>query len=173
MSQPFVGQLSLVGFNFAPVGWATAAGQILSISQNTALFSLLGTTYGGNGQSNFGLPNMQGNVALGFGQGVGLSQYDLGQSGGSQTVTLLATETPNHTHAPKGSAARTAITSPAGGSFTNSEDGNIYSASASPAAQMSPNIISGYGGSQPHNNMMPYQCLLWIIALQGVFPPRS
>jgi microcystin-dependent protein len=173
MAEPYVGQLSLVGFNFAPQGWAIAAGQILSLSQNTALFSLLGTTYGGDGRSTFGLPNMQGNVANGFGQSPGLSVYDLGETGGSQTVTLLASETPNHAHAPLGSTARTAATSPAGGSFTNSEAGNVYSASASPSAQMSPSIINVYGNGQPHNNMMPYQCLLWIIAMQGVFPPRS
>jgi microcystin-dependent protein len=173
MSEPFVGQLSLVGFNFAPVGWATAAGQILPISQYSALFSLLGTTYGGDGRSTFGLPNMQGNVANGFGQGAGLNPYSLGETGGSQTVTLLATETPNHTHAPMGASARTAITSPAGGSFTNSEAGNIYSATASPAAQMAGSIVSVFGGSQPHNNMMPTLFISFVIALTGTFPPRS
>ena len=98
MADPFVGQLMLVAFNFNPVGWDIAAGQILPISQNTALFSLLGTQYGGNGTSNFALPNMQGNVPIGAGQGPGLSQYFQGETGGSSTVTLLASETPNHNH---------------------------------------------------------------------------
>jgi microcystin-dependent protein len=173
MSTPFVGQLSLVGFPFAPKGWVISAGQILAISQNTALFSLLGTTFGGNGVSTFGLPNMQGNVALGFGQGPGLSPYDLGETGGSSTITLSPGQTPNHSHPPMGSVARTATTSPTGGSFTNSESANVYSDSASSTLPLSPSIINGYGTGGPHENKMPFQTLLWIIALQGVYPVRG
>jgi microcystin-dependent protein len=173
MSDQFVGQLSLVGFNFPPNGWATAAGQLLSISQNTALFSLLGTNFGGDGKSTFGLPNLQGSVAVGAGQSPGLSQYFIGESGGSQTVTLLAGNTPNHTHPPLGAVSRAATSSPTGGTFTNSESGNVYSDSTSPLAALNPAALTTYGNSQAHNNMMPYQALLWIVALQGIYPTRS
>lgn len=126
MSDPFVGQLSLVGFNFAPKGWAIAAGQLLPLSQNTALFSLLQTMYGGDGKSNFGLPNLQGSVAIGFGQGPGLSLYTPGETGGSTTVTLLSTETPNHNHTANGTAGRGKNT-PGGNALADSTAGAVYS----------------------------------------------
>jgi microcystin-dependent protein len=170
---PFVGQLMLVGFNFAPIGFALAQGQTLSISSNTALFSLLGTTYGGDGRSNFKLPNMQGNVAVGFGQGPGLSLYDLGETGGSQTVTLLVNETPLHTHTAQAKNIKAEVNPPAGHSLADSSSGNIYTNTTTPLVPMSPNAISPFGGNQPHNNMMPYVGLNWVIALQGVFPARS
>ena len=173
MSNPFVGQLTLVGFNFAPSGWALAAGQILSLSQNTALFSLLGTMYGGDGKSNFALPNLQGNVAIGFGQSPGLSYYDQGEVGGVQTVTLLAPTTPGHSHTPMGAARPATQTIPGGNSFAESTSGSVYSASTSPLTTMSPSAITPFGGNQPHNNLMPYLGLNWIIALQGVYPARS
>jgi microcystin-dependent protein len=175
MSDPFVGQLSLVGFNFAPVGWALAQGQLLPISQNTALFSLLGTFYGGNGTSTFALPNLQNSVAIGFGQGAGLSLYDIGEQGGSQTVTLLASETPLHTHtaSAKSLVKATVGQGPANNSFAEMTPGNAYTTSTSQVAQMSPAAISTFGSSQPHNNMMPYLGMYWIIAMQGVFPARS
>jgi microcystin-dependent protein len=173
MSEPFVGQLSLVGFNFAPVGWALAQGQLLPISQNTALFSLLGTYYGGNGTSNFQLPNLQGNVPIGYGQSPGFSYYAIGEQSGTQTVTVLANETPIHTHAPSGkNFAGKAGEGPTNNSFADSASGNVYSTSA-PATQMSAAAISTYGGNQPHNNMMPYLGMYWIIAMQGVYPARS
>jgi microcystin-dependent protein len=173
MANPFIGQLTLVGFNFAPLGWALAAGQILPLSQNTALFSLLGTMYGGDGRSNFGLPNLQGNAAIGFGQSPGLSYYDQGEVGGTQAVTLLATETPSHGHTPMSVARPATQTVPGGNSFAESTSGSVYSASASPLTPMSQSAISPFGGNQPHNNLMPYLGLNWIIALQGVFPARS
>ena len=173
MSEPYVGQLMLVGFNFAPVGWATASGQILPISQNTALFSLLGTIYGGNGTSNFALPNLQGNVAIGFGQLSGGSNYVQGETGGSQTVTLLTSQVPPHTHTPMATTRLAQETSPANNAFAETEGIRIYSPAASPLTAMSPAAISNQGGSQPHNNMMPFLGMYWIIALQGVFPPRS
>ena len=169
---PYVGQLSLVGFNFAPRGWATASGQLMAISQNTALFSLLGTFYGGDGRSTFGLPNLQDSVAVGFGQLAGGSYYNLGETGGSQTVTLLASETPNHTHNLL-TAASGKVAIPTNNSLANAKGESIYSTTTTPASNMSTNAVSTYGGGQPHNNMMPYQCLLWVIALQGVFPPRG
>jgi len=173
MANPFVGQLTLVGFNFAPSGWAIAAGQIMSISQNTALFSLLGTLYGGDGRSNFALPNLQGSVAIGFGQSPGGQYYTQGESSGAQTVPLLATETPSHTHIPQSAARPATQTIPGNNSFAESTAGSIYSTSTSPLTQMSQSAISLFGGGQPHNNLMPYLGLNWIIALQGVFPARS
>lgn len=174
MADPFLGQLMLVSFNFAPQGWALAQGQILPISSNTALFSLLGTQYGGNGTSNFQLPNMQGNVAVGAGQSPGLSLYSQGETGGSSTVTLLASETPNHNHSLLARSGLSATASPSGTSLADSKAGSIYNSTASPLAQMSQNSLAVYdGGSQPHENMMPYLGMYWIIALQGVFPSRN
>lgn len=174
MATPYVGQLSLVAFNFAPTGWAQAAGQILAISSNTALFSLFGTTYGGNGISNFGLPDLQGSVAIGAGQSPGLNQYYPGETGGSDNVTLTVAETPRHTHtAMADQVRRPIVTTPVGNSFTDSTSGNLYSSSTSPLAAMNPAAVSIYGSTQPHNNMMPYLGLYWIVALQGVFPPRT
>ena len=173
MADPFVGQLSLVGFNFAPIGWALAQGQLLSIRQYTALFSLIGTYYGGDGISNFALPNLQGNVPVGYGQGPGLSSYSLGETGGTPTITLNSNQTPVHTHTPKAAAARVPVSSPVGGSFSDSEAGSVYSASTSPLTQMSPSSVPNYGANQPHNNLMPYLGMYWVIALQGVFPSRG
>jgi microcystin-dependent protein len=169
---PFVGQLTLVGFNFAPRGWAIAAGQIMSISQNTALFSLLGTMYGGNGTSNFGLPDLQGRLALGYGQGPGLQDYAQGEVGGEPTVTLLTTTVPFHNHTAYG-ATGTGKTTPVGNAFGDSSAGAIYSASTSSLTAMNANDVSFFGGNLPHNNMMSYLALNWIIALQGVFPSRG
>jgi microcystin-dependent protein len=174
MANPFLGQLMLVGFNFAPTGWFLAQGQILPISQYTALFSLLGTYYGGNGTSNFALPNMQGNVPVGAGQGAGLSQYVQGETGGSSTVTLLASETPNHNHTCMAKSALSDATSPIGASLADSKSGSIYNSTTTPLTQMAQNALSIFnGGSQPHENMMPYLGMYWIIAFQGVFPSRS
>jgi microcystin-dependent protein len=174
MSNPFLGQLMLVAFNFNPVGWELAQGQILPISQYTALFSLLGTQYGGNGTSNFALPNMQGNVAVGAGQGPGLSLYDQGETGGSSTVTLLASETPNHNHTLMAKSVLSTAPSPVGASLADSKAGSIYSTTATPLMPMAQSALTTYnGGSQPHENMMPYLGMYWIIAFQGVFPSRG
>jgi microcystin-dependent protein len=174
MSDPFVGELRLVAFNFNPVGWQIAAGQIVSISQNTALFSLLGTNYGGNGTSNFQLPNMQGNVPIGAGQSPGLSQYFQGETGGTSTVTLLATETPNHNHTCMVKSIVSNQTTPVGNSLCDSKPGNLYNNTATPLLQMSPTSLPIFnGGSQPHENMMPYLGMYWIIAFTGVFPARQ
>jgi len=174
MSDQFIGQLSLVGFSFPPYpAWALAAGQTMSISSNTALFSLLGTMYGGDGKSNFKLPNLQAAVPIGMGQSPGLNQYFQGETGGEETVTLLTAQTPAHTHAPMAGPARTSVPTPAGNSFGDSTAGNLYSGSTSPVATMNPAAVSLYGSGQPHNNMMPFLGLYWIIALQGIFPARS
>jgi len=173
MSNPFVGELRLVGFNFPPKGWAFAQGQLLSISQNTALFSLLGTFYGGDGKSTFGLPNLEGSVAIGQGQGPGLSEYFLGQSAGTQTVTLLASETPGHNHVLNASGSPATQTAPANNATGNTGTLLIYSTATSPLNPMNFSAVSVAGGSLPHNNMMSYLCLNWVIAMQGVYPPRT
>jgi microcystin-dependent protein len=177
MADPFVAEIRIVGFGFAPVGWAMCNGQLLPISQNTALFSLLGTTFGGNGTSNFALPNLQGSAPMEFGQGDGLTLRDLGETGGEQTVTLLQTEMPAHTH---GAMANTgAADSPANnawGSGLKGHEASIYAPfvpGTTPTVQMNSLALSIAGGSTPHDNMPPYLVLNFIIALQGVFPPRS
>jgi len=175
MSEKFVAEIRIFAGNFAPTGWATCDGQLLPISQNTALFSLLGTTYGGDGKSTFALPNLQGSAPLQQGQGPGLSLRDLGEIGGEQNVTLLQTEMPAHNHTAV-AASGTGQPDPTSNAWASGAKGfgSIYSPSV-PASnvQMSPAALSINGSSQPHNNMMPYLCLTFIIALQGVFPPRS
>jgi microcystin-dependent protein len=178
MSSPFVAEIRIFGFNFAPKGWATCDGQILPLSQNTALFSLLGTTYGGNGQTTFALPNLQGSAPLQQGQGPGLSLRDLGETGGEQTVTLLDTEMPAHSHtaASANAAGGGTLLSPAGNIWANPSTRratvNMYAAGPG-NAPMDAGTLTPAGGSQPHNNMPPYLCLNFCIALQGIFPPRS
>jgi len=179
MSNPFLAEIRIFGFNFAPTGWALCDGQLLPISQNTALFSLLGTTYGGNGTSNFALPNLQGNVPMQPGQGPGLSLYDLGETGGSQTVTLLPTEIPVHTHTANADSGPANSPSPQGNVY---KDGQIpgtpvtgiasYNTSIAPLVALNPLTVGPGGGGQPHNNMMPTLVLSFCIALQGVFPAR-
>jgi microcystin-dependent protein len=175
MSNPFLAEIRIVPFGFAPKGWALCNGQLLPISQNTALFSLLGTTYGGDGRSNFALPNLQGSAPMQAGQGPGLSLRDLGQTGGEQSVTLLQTEMPAHAHTAQGVAG---AGSQGPGTNTTWSDANqrgisAYAPKSANAASMSPNGLSMAGGSLPHNNMMPYLGVNFIIALQGVYPPRS
>ena len=174
MSEPFLGQLALVGFNFAPIGWALCAGQLLSISQNTALFSLLGTTYGGDGKSTFALPNMQGAIPVSSGQCPGGSYYDLGELSGIDSVTLLQTEIPVHTHPMTAVTGRvTPVTSPAGAVFATATGSTPYQSPPPPLDQtLNGGVISPVGGSQPHNNIAPSLPLCWIIAMQGVFPQR-
>jgi microcystin-dependent protein len=176
MADPFVAEIRIFAGNFAPKGWAFCDGQLMPISQNTALFSLLGTNYGGDGRSTFALPNLQGAAPLGAGQGPGLSLRDLGETGGSQTVTLLASEIPAHTHAARASTTG-GVNSPANATWGESKLGKtpmaVYAASGADNVAMSPQALAVAGGGLPHNNMPPYLCLTFIIALQGVFPPRG
>jgi microcystin-dependent protein len=175
MADPFVAEIRIFPFNFAPRGWAWCDGQLLPLSQNTALFSLLGTTYGGNGKSNFALPDLQGSAPMQPGQGPGLSLYDLGEIGGTETVSLLESEIPSHAHAltPLNEAAigntpaQQYVARPFG------RGNNLYTSPANPSVPMNVNMLAPAGGDQPHNNMMPYLTFYFCIALQGVFPPRT
>lgn len=169
---PFVAEIRIFPFNFAPKGWAFCDGQILPISQNTAVFSLLGTTYGGDGKSNFALPDMQGNAPMHPAQGPGLSEHFLGETGGSETVTLLASEMPAHSHSLIVSQGDGNDISPANELFATGIGIGMYAAPGA-LTQLDPNALAPAGGNLPHNNMMPYLTLNFCIALQGVFPPRS
>lgn len=169
---PFVAEIRIFPFNFAPKGWAWCDGQILPLSQNTALFSLLGTTYGGDGKSNFGLPDLQGCAPMHPGQGPGLSLHDLGETGGVETVALLESEIPSHSHGVRVSA-QDATTRIVAGQLPATAIGLGLYAPAPPTATLNPNALTPAGGDQPHNNMMPYLTFYFCIALQGVYPPRT
>ena len=175
MADPFVAEIRIFPFNFAPKGWAWCDGQLLPLSQNTALFSLLGTTYGGNGKSNFALPDLQGRIPMHPGQGPGLSLHDLGETGGSETVTLLESEIPAHSHAQMASiedGVQGSLTS--GTTLSNSVGGMLYQTNAGAnLVGMNPNALAPAGGDAPHNNLQPYLTFYFCIALQGVFPPRT
>lgn len=177
MASPFVAEIRIFGFNFAPKGWAFCDGQILPLSQNTALFSLLGTTYGGDGKSNFALPNLQGSAPLQQGQGPGLSLRDLGEVSGEQFVTLIQSEMPAHAHAIFCTDSGSTQNSPAAGIWSKAtiarQPQTAYSDHSTGLTSMSPLALAITGGSQPHNNMPPYLTLNFCIALQGIFPPRS
>ena len=173
MSDPFVAEIRIFGFNFAPTGWAFCDGQLMPISQNTALFSLLGTTYGGDGKSTFALPDLQGAAPMHPGQGPGLSLHDLGETGGSDTITLLESEIPAHSHALMASNQPGEDPSPVGESLGRSVGASLYQTQATQLGSLDPGAIGPVGGSVPHNNLMPYLTLNFCIALQGVFPPRT
>jgi len=175
MSDPFVAEIRMFGFNFAPRGWAFCNGQLLPLAQNTALFSLLGTIYGGNGQSNFGLPNLQGMVPMFWGQGPGLSLRDIGETGGSDTVTLTTQEMPSHQHSMMAAASPANINSPSSSAgLARSSGGFAYQSDATNnLVQMSPSTLGLNGGGGPHNNDQSYQVVNFCIALQGVYPPRT
>jgi microcystin-dependent protein len=172
---PFVAEIRIFPFNFAPQGWAFCDGQLLPLSQNTALFSLLGTTYGGNGTSNFALPDLQGRAPMHPGQGPGLSLHDLGEASGSDTVTLLQSEMPNHPHTMRANTDIAAVQTPSPArSIARSQNANAYKAPAGqPVVPLSSGALAPAGGDQPHNNLQPYLTLNFNIALQGVFPPRT
>lgn len=182
MSDQFVAEIRIFPFNFPPTGWAFCDGQILPISQNTALFSLLGTVYGGDGKSNFALPNLQGRTPMHPDQGPGLSFRVLGEESGSPTVTLLQTEMPVHTHGQSNTTVASSFDGdnqdPTGAIWAvPSADRGLIVYDSAPAVNnkvpMSPFALSITGGSLPHNNMQPYLGLTFCIALQGIYPPRS
>jgi microcystin-dependent protein len=170
MADPFVAEIRIFGFNFAPTGWAQCNGQLMPISQNTALFSLLGTYYGGNGKSTFALPDLQGRAPMQQGQGAGLSDRYLGESAGSQTVTLLTSEMPSHNHPLLATLDDDDSTLPGGNML--GQLSTVYAASGA-LTPFAPNALGVAGSSLPHNNMMPYLTLNFCIAMQGVFPARG
>ena len=172
MADPFVAEIRIFPFNFAPKGWAWCDGQLLPISQNTALFSLLGTTYGGDGKSNFALPDLQGRAPMHPGQGPGLSLHDLGETGGSETVSLLESEIPSHGHTLRAATSLGDNPNPATHSLARYVNAYQTTVNAN-LVNMAPEVLTPAGGDQPHNNLQPYLTYYFNIALQGVFPPRS
>ncbi len=171
MSDPFLGEIKMFGGNFAPRGWAFCHGQLLGINQNTALFSLLGTMYGGDGRTTFGLPDLRGRVPVGFGRGPGLSNYVQGREGGTETTTLSANNLPAHTHALNLATAAEGDSNDPAGRLLAQTDARSYSDQGPAVAGGGTMAVTG--GSQPANNMQPYLSMNFIIALQGIFPSRS
>jgi microcystin-dependent protein len=171
VADPFVAEIRIVPFNFAPRGWAICSGQILSISQNTALFSLLGTTYGGNGTTNFALPNFQGNLPLFWGQGPGLSNRQIGEMNGSPTVTLQTSELASHSHNVYSGAGAPSVAGPLNAAL-GSSPARHYAAGATNTT-MHLQAVQPAGNGIPHNNLSPYLVLNFVIALQGIYPARS
>lgn len=178
--EPFLGEIRMVAWNFPPIGWALCNGQLLSISQNSALFSLLGTTYGGDGTTTFALPNLQSRVPIHQGQGAGLSPYVTGQLGGSEAVMLLQTQMPSHNHLVGVSNQPGTVADPTNATLAQGNSGqgrapvpvsNYVTTAAT--GSLAPLTVSVSGGNQPHNNLQPYLCVNFIIALQGVFPSRG
>ena len=174
-SDPFIAEIVMFGGNFAPRGWAFCDGQLLPIAQNTALFSILGTTYGGDGRTTFALPDLRGRVAMhaGGSTGPGLSSRPLGQKGGVETVTLTVQQMPNHTHQLMGTAERGDSTSPAGSTLADDPREDQYKSGSPALVGMSAGAVGSTGGSQPHTNVQPFTCVNFIIALVGVFPSRN
>jgi microcystin-dependent protein len=173
MSDQFLGEIRMFAGNFAPYGWALCDGQILPISQNTALFSLIGTYYGGDGVTTFALPNLQSRIPLHQGQGLGLSAYPVGQSGGAENVTLTTQQMPQHHHTanvvsgPQATAPR-----PSNGYPGNASGGSVYS-TGTPDSTFNSGFVGQSGSGQPHSNVQPYLCINFIIALQGIYPSRN
>lgn len=165
--EPFLGEIRTFGYNFCPLGWAAAEGQLLSIAQNTALFSLLGTQFGGNGQTTFALPDLRGRVVLAPGQGPGLSNYVIGQQGGEETHTLLVSEMPSHTHVIPGVSSGAAVT------VEREKEGKRHSVTVQSTTQSGTQSTQSTGGGQPHNNLQPYLAMTTCIALEGIFPSRN
>lgn len=174
MSEPFVGEIRMFAGNFAPRGWAFCDGQLLAVSQNDALFSLLGTIYGGDGRTTFGLPEMRGRLPVHAGSGPGLSPRRLGARGGAETVTLTANNMPTHTHTVRASDSNGTETAPTNHYFSR-DDEKVYHAPplSSSVTQLTNTAISSVGGSQSHSNLMPALCVNFIIALFGIYPSRQ
>jgi microcystin-dependent protein len=173
MSDPYIGEIRMFGGSFAPAGWAMCQGQLMAISQNDTLFNLIGTTYGGNGQDTFGLPDLQGRVPLHQGQGPGITQnYTIGEAAGVESVTLTAQTTPTHNHAFIGQTGFGQNTQPQNGVFSSIATGKLY-VSSQPGTSLAANALSLVGGNQPHENMQPYLAVSFIISLFGIFPTQN
>lgn len=178
MSQPFLGEIRAFGFAFAPKGWAMCNGQLLPINQNQALFSLLGTNYGGNGTTNFQLPDLRGRAALSFGQGPGLSNYVIGEPTGTETVTLLATQMPQHNHLWAANSAAADAIAPAGNFLAGAIDSagtaqKTYGPAGGATVPLATTMLTTVGNNAAHQNMQPYLVVNYCIALQGIFPSRN
>ncbi len=174
MAEPYIGQIIMAGFNFAPRGYATCDGQLMSIAQNTALFSLLGTTFGGDGRVTFGLPDLRGRTSMNQGQGPGLTPRTMGEASGQETNTLISTEIPMHNHLLMGFQGEGDQPMPQGNIISGSnQSGTSDFTNVAPNTTLSPQSIGIAGGSQPHQNMQPYLVASFSIALQGIFPSRN
>jgi microcystin-dependent protein len=173
LSQYFLGEIRMFGGNFPPHGWALCNGQTLSIQQNTALFALLGTFYGGNGTTTFCLPNLQSRFPVHMGQGPGLSYYAIGEIGGTEAVSLTVNQIPQHSHVPQAASGQGTASSPSNAVWAESALNNYSASAPDPSSNMAPGALSVAGGSQPHNNMPPYLVVNFIIALVGIFPSRN
>ncbi len=173
MSEPFVGEIRMFAGNFAPRGWAFCDGQLLAVSQNDALFSLLGTIYGGDGRTTFGLPDMRGRIPLHQGSGPGLSPARLGAKGGAESVTLTTNQLPSHKHDVSATSAIASVGSPAGNVSANTSPTNIYANTLATPQTMNSAAISSTGGSRSHTNLMPTLCVHFIVALFGIYPSRQ
>lgn len=171
--EPFLGQLMLVGFNYCPNGWMEANGQLLSIAQDTALFALLGTTYGGDGKVTFGLPDLRGRAPIHEGQGPGLTNRVLGEASGQEQVTLHSSQMPAHAHALLGTTAAADAASPTNAALATKVRTTVYKAGGTPNTLMQGGSVGPAGGSQPHENMPPYLVMKWCIAVEGIFPSQS
>ena len=174
MVEPYIGQISMVAFSWPPRNWATCDGQLMSIAQNTALFSLIGTTYGGDGRTTFALPDLRGRVPIHQGQGPGLTPRTMGEKSGSENVTLLMSEMPMHNHLAAANSTTAGSQSPANAFWAKESEGVtlIYGAT-SDGSTMNPQAIGLAGGNQPHNNMQPFLVINFVICLYGVFPSRN
>ncbi len=172
MSSPYLGEIRMVGYNFAPFGFAFCAGQLLGIAQNSALFSLMGTTWGGDGQTTFGLPDLRGRIPIGQGQGPGLGNRVLGERAGVESVTLITAQIPAHLHTVSAASGGTRSANPSG-NLLGSGEADMYTHDSSSAVSMSANVIAQSGGSQPHDNMQPFLCINFVVALEGVYPSRN
>jgi microcystin-dependent protein len=163
----------MFGGNFAPAGWAFCDGSLMAIAENDALFNLIGTTYGGDGQVTFGLPDLRGRLPIHMGQGAGLSSRQMGESGGTENVTLTVNQIPNHAHAFLGSANSASALSPSGAVVASPTNIDLYRPGSTPDQAMASNAISPAGGSQPHDNIQPFLCVSFIISLFGIFPTQN
>jgi microcystin-dependent protein len=172
MAQPYVGEIRMFGGNFAPAGWLFCDGSLLPISENETLFNLIGTTYGGDGQSTFALPDLRGRIPIHMGQGAGLSSRTIGENGGSESVTLTPAQLANHSHAFPASTSAASSGDPLNAVVADTGTASVYSMS-NPNVAMNPSVIAVAGGSQPHDNMMPFECVSFIISLFGIFPSQN
>ena len=173
MSEPFIAEIKIFAGNFAPRSYAFCNGQLLPVSQNTALFSLIGTTYGGDGRTTTALPNLKGRAPMHPGRGPGLTSRRLGQKGGAETVTLSEAQMPNHSHTMEARPSAASTSTPTNNFFANITGANFYSSSTSSMVNMQTGLLQNAGGGQPHNNMQPFIAMNFIIALQGLYPSRS